>query len=102
MERCSDNVKDLRLAAKVLAREPKVIWKIADCFTTGCDGALPKAPTNACLWWSFYNVLLDKAADKYSIELNTFACEKAQTMPADKDRLLKTFFEAMSTPPASR
>jgi hypothetical protein len=74
---CKRERADLLAVAEALEQRPDLIWKIADCLTTGCDGAMPIARRNACMCWTATADLFPANATVYGRDLQKFTCDRS-------------------------
>lgn len=82
--RCNEERSDLLAVARSLELHPDLMWKIADCLTTGCDGAMPVARRNACMWWTATGDLFPANATVYGRDLQKFTCERSGWTAAEQ------------------
>ncbi|MCP4564032.1 MAG: hypothetical protein GY873_30270 [Bosea sp.] len=85
---CTDRRSKLIATIRSLEREPEGVRDIALCLTDGCEGTMPVAPANACLWWTLYvDALPDKATSADS-ELALYTCRRANFGTEERSKRL--------------
>ncbi|MFC5505130.1 hypothetical protein [Bosea massiliensis] len=85
--RCNEERSDLLAVARSLEMHPDLMWKIADCLTTGCDGAMPVARRNACIWWTATGDLFPANATVYGRDLQKFTCDRSGWSAAEQSAI---------------
>ncbi|MDP3407264.1 hypothetical protein [Bosea sp. (in: a-proteobacteria)] len=97
--RCSEERSDLLAVSRALELYPDRMWKIADCLTTGCDGAMPVALGNACVWWTATVDLFPANTTAYSNEMKTFTCGRSRWTAAEQGAIYASWKKAFLAGP---